>query len=112
MLRPCAVKVSNSKTGYSTLAYAQLDTASQATLTSDKLSEELGLEAIPNCYITIRTLVDQPSICTGKTNFTLQSVIYNDQFEIENALVVTQFSDDESTLPHAVNTSVFSHFRV
>ena len=66
---------------------------------------------IANCSITIRTLGDQPSVCTGKTNLTLQSVINNDQFGIENALVVLQFSDDESTLPHAVNTSVFSHFK-
>ena len=110
LLRTSAVKVISSKTGCSTLAYAQLDTASQATLISDKLSKELGLEVIPNCFITIRTLGDQPSICTGKTNFTLQSVLNNDQFEIENALV-PQFSDDEGTLLHAVNTSVFSHFK-
>ena len=110
MLRTCAVKVIKSKTGCFTLSYAQLDTASQATLISDKLSKELGLEVIPNCSITIRTLRDQPSICTGKINFTLQSVIDNDQFEIENALGVPQFSDDESTLPH-VNSSVFSHFK-
>ena len=97
LLRTCAVKVINSKTGCSTLAYAQLDTPSQATLISDKLNKELGLE-------------DQPSICTGKTNFTLQSVINNDQFEIANAPIAPQFSDDESTLPHVVNTSVFSHF--
>ena len=111
LLRTCAVRVINSKTGCSTLAYAQLDTASQATLISDKLSKELELKVIPNCSISIRTLGDQPSICTGKINFTLQSVINNDQFESENALVVSQFSDDESTLPHAVNTSVFSHFK-
>ena len=111
LLRTCAVKVINLKTGCFTLAYAQLDTASQATLISDKLSKELGLKVIPNCSITIRILGDQPSICTGKINFTLQSVINNDQFEIENALVVPQFSDNESTLPHAVNTSVFSHFK-
>ena len=111
LLRTCAVKVINSKTGCSTLAYAQLDTASQATLISYKLSKKRRLEVISNCSITIRTLGDQPSICTGETNFTLQSVINNDQFEIENAFVVPQFSDDESTLLHAVNTRVFSHFK-
>ena len=111
LLRTCAVKVINSKTGCSALTYAQLDTGSQATLMSDKLSEELGLKLIPNCSITIRTLGDQPYTCTGKTNFSLQSVINNDQFESNNALVAPQFSDDESTLPHAENTSVFSHFK-
>ena len=110
LLRTCAVRVVNSNTGCSTLAYAQHDTASQATLISDTLRNELGLEAIPDPSITIRTLADQAASCLGRTNFTLQSLVNNDEFEVEGALVVPRFSDDESTLPHAVDTSRLSHF--
>ena len=42
LLRTSAVRVINQETGRSTLAYAQHDTASQATLISDSLREELG----------------------------------------------------------------------
>ena len=105
LLRTCAVRVINSNTGCSTLACAQHDTASQATLISDTLRNELGLEAIPDPSITIGTLADQAASCLGCTNFTLQSLGNNDEFEVEGALVVPRFSDDESTLPHAVDTS-------
>ena len=59
LLRTSAVRVINQTTGCSTLAYAQHDTASQATLISDSLREELGLEVTTDPFITIRTLADQ-----------------------------------------------------
>ena len=110
LLRTCAVRVINSNTGFCALAYAQHDTASQATLISDTLRNELGLEAIPDPSITIRTLADQATSCLGGTNFTLQSLVNNDEFEVKGALVVPRLSDDESTLSHAVDTSRLSHF--
>ena len=110
LLRTCAVRVINSNTGCSTLAYAQHDATSQATLISDTLRNELGLETIPDPSITIRTLADQAAGCFVRTNFTLQSLVNNDEFEVKDALVVPRFSNDESTLPHAVDTSRLSHF--
>ena len=44
LLRTTAVKVANSATGKSTVAYAQLNTVSQATLISDSLKNELVLK--------------------------------------------------------------------
>ena len=46
-------KVANPKTGKSTLAYAQLDTALQATLILDELKMELDLESIPDPMVTL-----------------------------------------------------------
>ena len=67
LLRTNAVRVINPTTGCSTLVYPQHDTASQATLISDSLKEELGLEVTSDPFITIRTLADQTASCTGKT---------------------------------------------
>ena len=75
LLRTSAVRVINQTTGCSTLAYAQHDTASQATLISISLREELGLEVTTDPFITIRTLADQTASCIGKTDFSLESLV-------------------------------------
>ena len=42
----------------------------------------------------------------------LQSLFYsNEKFEIKKALVVPEFTDDERTLPHAVNAKNLDHFK-
>ena len=110
LLRTSAVRVINQTTGCLTLAYAQHDTASQATLISDSLREELGLEVTTDPFITIRTLADQTASCIGKTDFSLESLVTGDNYKITGALVVPAFSDDKSTLPHAVDTSKLKHF--
>ena len=110
LLRTSAVRVINQTTGFSTPAYAQHDTASQATLISDSLREELGLEVMTDSSINIRTLADQTASCIGKTDFSLESLVTGDNYEINGALVVPAFSDDKSTLPHAVDTSKLKHF--
>ena len=110
LLRTSAVRVINQTTGCSTLAYAQHDTASQATLISDLLTEELGLEVTTDPFMTICTLTDQTASCIGKTDFSLESLVTGDNYKITGALVVPAFSDDKSTLPHAVDTSKLKHF--
>ena len=75
LLRTSAVRVINQATSRSTLAYAQLDTASQATLISDSFIEELGLEVTTDPSITIRKLADQTASCIGKTDFSLESLV-------------------------------------
>jgi len=49
LLRTSAVRVIIPLTGKSTLAYAQHDMASQATLISERLKNGLGLEVEKNC---------------------------------------------------------------
>ena len=110
LMRTSAVKVVNPITGKSTLAYAQHDTASQATLISDSLKTELGLKTIPDSSVTLRTLADQKVACGGRTNFKLESLYSGNEFMIKDALVVPKFSDDIDTLPHAVDTSALKHF--
>ena len=104
LLRTTAVKVINQNNSHSTLAYAQLDTASQATLISDALRGELGLEAVSDPSIKIRTLADQTATCLGRTDFSVESLDDGNRYGIEGALVVPYFSDEESTLPQAVDT--------
>ena len=112
LLRTCAVEVINPKNGRSTLVYAQHDTASQATLISDTLKEELALDVLPDPFITVHTLSDQTTNCLGRTDITIKSLVNNEEeFKISGALVVPKFSDDESTLPHAVDTCKLNHFK-
>ena len=109
LLRTIAVRVINPSNGKPTLAYAQLDTASQATLISEPLRAELGLEHTED-FNTVRTLAEDTVRCNGCTNFDLQSLKSGEKFTIKNALVVLKFVDDENTLPHRVDTSNLKHF--
>ena len=70
LLRTCAVRVVNPDTKKSTLAYAQLDTASQATLISERLCNELGLTRNVNASTAIRTLGDFTTKCNGHSDLT------------------------------------------
>ena len=101
LLRTSAMSVINLSTGKSTLVYAQHDSASQATLIPERLKNEL----------TIRTLAQQTTSSGGLTEFTLQSLSTNEISQIKNALVVSEFADNESTLPHAVNVEKLEHFQ-
>ena len=110
MLRTTDVKVANPATGKSTEARAQLDTASQATLISDSLKNELGLRIKTDHSVTLRALADKTVPIEGRANFELKSLSTGEQFKIDNALVVPQVSDDENILPHAVDVSGLEHF--
>ena len=110
LLRTSAVRVINRSNERSTLAYAQHDTASQVTLISEALKDELGLQAVPDPAITVRTLADQTATSLGRTDFTLQSLDNGDKFAIFGALVVPYFSDDENVLPHRVDVTTLKHF--
>ena len=111
LLRTSAVRVINPNTGKSTLAYTQHDTASQVMLISDALKTELGLETNSDPNVKIRTLSDETVDCKGRTAFKLESLHTGEKFVIENALVVPQFSDDDSTLPHSVDVTELKHFQ-
>ena len=110
VLRTCAVRVFNPGTNKCTLAYAQHDTASQATLVSEQLKYELGLNVNANRKVRIRTLAEQTSKSSGCTSFKLQSLATDEVFAVNNALV-PNFEEDEKILPHAVNVKNLKHFK-
>ena len=110
LLRTCAVKVINPRTGIFTLAYAQHDTASQGTIVSKSLIDKLGLVASKRSEIHIRTLANEFTPCRGVVNFEFESLTTGERFDVENALVVPEFVDDECVLPHSVDTSGLEHF--
>ena len=85
MLHTSALKVINPHTGESTLAYSQQNTASQVTLTSNALKNELGLETNSDPNIKIRTLADETVDCKGRTAFILESLHARENFVIEDA---------------------------
>ena len=111
LLRTCAVRVINPDTKKSTLAYAQLDTASQATLISERLCNELGLKRKVNASTAIRTRGDCTTKCNGHSDFDLTSLADGNTLGIKGALIVSNFEVDENTLPHRIDTFKHSHFR-
>ena len=110
LLRTTAVRVINPDTKKFSLAYAQLDTASQATIISDNLCSELGLKRNVDSVKSIRTFGEGTMSCKGLTNFDLESLSSGENFAIKDALVVPEFVDNEDTLPHRINTSDLMHF--
>ena len=110
LLRTAAVRVINPDTKKSSLAYAQLDTASQATIISVNLCTELGLKRNVDSVKSIRTFGEGTMSCKGLTNFNLESLSSGENFAIKDALVVPEFVDNEDTLPHRVDTSDLMHF--
>ena len=110
LLRTCAVKIINPCNGRFTLAYAQQDIASQGTIVSKSLMDELGLVASKRSKIHIYTLANEFTPCRGVVNFELESLTTGERFDVENALVVPELVDDECVLPHSVDTSGLEHF--
>ena len=104
MLCKSAARVINPVAGKSILAFAQHDTASQATLISKSLRDELGLATKTNHTITIRTSAEQTMRSGGLTNFEIESLSNKETFAIKNALLIPDFIDDENVLLHDANT--------
>ena len=67
--RTFAVRVINPDTRKTILAYAQLDTASQATLITEKLCKELNLKRKADVSTSIRTLGEGVTKCNRHSNF-------------------------------------------
>ena len=109
LLRTSAVRVINPTTGKSTLAYAQHDTASQATLISKRLKHELNLD-VKNDSVIIRTLADQTTKSAGLAAFNLQSLVDDEIYPIVDALVVPDFTA-EDCLPHTVHVAHLENFK-
>ena len=111
LLRTSAVRVINPRTGNSTLGYPQHDTASQAILVSDRLVNKLDLNVNTDHVLNSRTLAEQTIKSAEFTELKLQSLATNQVFEIKDALVVSNFMDDEGALPHSENVRNLNHFK-
>ena len=64
-----------------------------------------------NASTAIRTLGDFTTEYNGHSDFDLTSLADGKTYGIKGALIVTNFKDDENTLPHCIDTSKLSHFR-
>ena len=71
LLRTSAVRVRNPNTEKTTFAYAQHDTASQATLFSQTLGYKLNVETKTDSTVTLRTLSDQTAVTKTRTKSNL-----------------------------------------
>ena len=111
LLCTSAVRVINPRIGNSTLVYAQHDTASQVTLVPERLVNELDLSVNSDHALNIRTLAEQTTKSAGFIELKLQSLTTNEVFEIKDALVVSNFRDNEGALPHTVNVRNFNLFK-
>ena len=84
LLCTSAVRVFNPSTGRSTFVYGQHDTASQATIISERLKNELYLAVDKKRNKTIRTLAQQTTSSGGLTElFTLQLLSIDETFQIK-----------------------------
>ena len=86
LLCTSAVRVINPRTRNSTLVYAQHDTASQVTLVSERLVNELDLNVNSDHVINIWMLAEQTTKSAGFTELKLQSLTTNEVFEIKKCL--------------------------
>ena len=109
LLRTCALRVINPDSKKPTLAYAQLDTASQANLISKRLCKEFGLRRNVYASTAIRILGDFNTKCNRHSDFDLASLTDSKTYVIKEELIMSDFEDDENTLPHRIDTSKLSH---
>ena len=78
----------NPSYGRCALVYAQHDNASQVTLISERLSNELGLKKKDSNAITIRTLAEETTLASGVVEFNLGSLTTKEIFTVNDAVVV------------------------
>ena len=105
------MRVIKPRTGKSTLAYAQHDTAFQVTLVFKRLIEELELDVNTNYKLSIRILADQTTVSKGLVTSTLQSLISNEYFDVQHSLVGPEFIKDEGALPYSIVVKHIKHFK-
>ena len=75
------------------------------------LCNKFRLKRNVNAFTTIHTLGDFTTKRNGHSDFDLTSLADGKTYGIKGALIVSNFEDDENTLPHSIDTSKLSHFR-
>ena len=112
LLRTCAVRVFNPDTDKCTLAYAQHDTASQATLISEQLKNEFWYLTL----IQIGRLEVEPWLSKPRRVVVALVLNYNLLPLMKFLLLIMHllfliFEEDEKILPHAINVKNLQHFK-
>ena len=110
LTRILALRVINPQTGNSLNIYAQHDSGSEVTIVSDSLVNELGLENEGTSRIILHTVTERKKSDFHCVSFDVEALHNGDHFNIQQALVMNNWSDDSYTLPHDYDLSEYSQF--
>ena len=108
--RVTAARIMNPVNGKSRLVYVQHDPGSQVTLVSNKLVQDLGLTAFDNVSFEMQTMTSCKATTVDLVKFNVQSLHTGEIFCNVVSVVNEPWSDDENTLPHKQDLSVYEHF--
>ena len=108
--RVTAARIMNPVNGKSRLVYIQHDPGSQVTLVSNKLVQDLGLTAFDNVSFEMQTMTSCKATTADLVKFNVQSLHTGEIFGNVVSVVNEPWSDDENTLPHKQDLSVYEHF--
>ena len=108
--RVTAARIMNPVNGKSSLVYVQHDPGSQVTLVSNKLVQDLGLTAFDNVSFEMQTMTSCKATTADLVKFNVQSLHTGEIFGNVVSVVNEPWSDDENTLPHKQDLSVYEHF--
>ena len=108
--RVTAARIINPVNGKSRLVYVQHDPGSQVTLVSNKLVQDLGLTAFDNVSFEMQTMTSCKATTADLVKFNVQSLHAGEIFCNVVSVVNEPWSDDENTLPHKQDLSVYEHF--
>ena len=108
--RVTAARIMNPVNGKSRLVYVQHDPGSQVTLVSNKLVQDLGLTAFDNVSFEMQTMTSCKATMADLVKFNVQSLHTGEIFGNVVSVVNEPWSDDENTLPHKQDLSVYEHF--
>ena len=108
--RVTAARIMNPVNDKSRLVYVQHDPGSQVTLVSNKLVQDLGLTAFDNVSFEMQTMTSCKATMADLVKFNVQSLHTGEIFGNVVSVVNEPWSDDENTLPHKQDLSVYEHF--
>ena len=90
--------------------YAQHDSGSEVTIVSDSLVNELGLKSEGSSRIILHTVTERKESDFHYVSFDVEALHNGDHFNIQQAWVMNNWSDDSYTLPHDYDLSEYSQF--
>ena len=108
--RVTAARIMNPVNSKSRLVYVQHDPGSQVTLVSNKLVQDLGLTAFDNVSFEMQTMTSCKATTADLVKFNVQSLHTGEIFGNVVSVVNEPWSNDENTLPHKQDLSVYEHF--
>ena len=110
LTRISAIRVINPQTGNSLNVYAQHDSGSEVTIVSDSLVNKLGLKSEGSSRIILHTVTERKESDFHYVSFDVEALHNGDHFNIQQAWVMNNWSDDSYTLPHDYDLSEYSQF--